>query len=115
MKFVQNPYDMSDLFLDDNVPFVREHLAREMYIDVFKMSLGIHRITSISPVISAIHVHRDWMGFDQATECALVVALLNNTARVNHIITTVTTEELAKHDDPQKVGHPFYYYLDEVM
>ena len=54
------------------------------------------------------------MGFDQATELALVVSLLNNTARFNHIITTVTCEKLATHDDPQRVGHPFYYYLDEA-
>ena len=59
IKFVQNPYAMRDLFLDDNVPFKREHLAREVYVDVFKMPLGIYRITSISSAISAIHVHRD--------------------------------------------------------
>ena len=101
--------------MDDKVPFVREYLAREVYVDVFKMPLGIHRITSKSSAISAIHVHRDWMGFDQATEFALVVSLLNNTPRFNHIIATVTPEELAKHDDPQNVGHPFYYYLVEAM
>ena len=68
----------------------------------------------MSSAISACHVHRDWMGFDQATELALIVSLLNNTARFNHIITQVTPEELATHEDPQKVGHPFYYYLDEA-
>ena len=114
MKFVQNPYDMRDLFLDANVPFERENLGREVYGDVFKTPLGIHRITSISSAISAIHVHRDWMGFDQATELALIASLLNNTARFNHIITQVTPEKLATHEDPQKVGHPFYYYLDEA-
>ena len=85
-----------------------------MYIDVFKMPIGIFRITSISSAISAYHVHCGWMGFDQATEFALVVSLLNNTACFNHIITKVTPEKLATHDNPQKVGHPFYYYLDEA-
>ena len=114
MKFVQNPYDMRDLFMDDNVPFESENLANEVYVDVFKMPIGIFRITSMSSAISACHVHRDWMGVDQATELALIVSLLNNTARFNHIITQVTPEKLATHDDPQKVGHPFYYYLDEA-
>ena len=114
MKFVQNSYDMRDLFIDDTIPFVLEHLAKEEYVSVFKMPIGIFRITSISSAISAIYVHRDWMTFDQATELALVVSLLNNTARFNYIITTVTPEKLATHDDPQKVGHPFYYYLDEA-
>ena len=55
------------------------------------------------------------MRFDQATELALVVSLLNNTARYNYIISTVTPEKLATQNNPQKVGHPFYYYLDETM
>ena len=78
------------------------------------MPIGIFRITSISYGISAVYVHCDWMGFDQAIELALVVAFLNNTARFNHIITKVTSEKLDIHNNPQKVGHPFYYYLDEA-
>ena len=114
MKFVQNPFNMRDLFMDDNVPFQSETLGNEMYVDVFKMPIGIFRITSISSAISAYHLHRDWMGFDQATELALVVSLLNNTARFNHIITKVTADKLATHNDLQKGGHPFYYYMDEA-
>ena len=114
MKFVQNLYDMRCFFLDNNVPFEQEHLAKQVYIPVFKMPISIYRIISIACAISAVHVYCDWMGFDQAIELALVVSLLNNTARFNHIITTVTCEKLATHDDPQKVGHPFYYCLDEA-
>ena len=89
MKFVQNPLDMSDLFLDDNVPFQSQNIGNEVNkvcVDVFKMPLGIFRIISISSAISACYLHCDWMAFDQATELALVVSLLNNTARFNHII-----------------------------
>ena len=117
MKFVQNPLDMSDLFLDDNVPFQSQNIGNKVNkvcVDVFKMPLGIFRIISISSAISACHLHRDWMLFDQATELALVVSLLNNTARFNYIITMVTADKLDTHNDPMKAGHPFYYYMDEA-
>ena len=84
MKFVQNPYDMRNFFLDDNVPFKQENLAKQVYVPVFKMPVGIYRIISISSAISAVHVHCDWMGFDKAIELALVVSLLNNIARFNY-------------------------------
>ena len=53
-------------------------------------------------------------GLIKLQKLALVVSLLNNTACFNHIITTITCEKLATHNNPQKVGHPFYYYLDEA-
>ena len=114
MKFVQNPLDMRNLFMDDYVPLQSANLGNGVYVDVFKMPIGIFRIISISSAIAACHLHCDWMGFDQATELALVVSLLNNTARFNHIITKVTADKLDTHNDPQKVGHPFYHYMDEA-
>ena len=117
MKFVQNPLDMRDLFLDDNVPFQSQNIGNEVNkvcVDVFKMPIGIFRIISISSAISACHLHCDWMAFDQATKLALVVSLLNNTARFNYIITMVTADKLDTHNDPLKAGHPFYYYMDEA-
>ena len=62
MKFVQNPLDMRDLFLDDYVPFQSQNLGNKVnkvYVDVFKMPIGIFRITSISSAISACHLHCD--------------------------------------------------------
>ena len=44
MKFVQNLYDMRDFFLDGNVPFEWEHLAKQVYVPVFKMPIGIYKI-----------------------------------------------------------------------
>ena len=61
MKFVQNPLDMRDLLMDDYVPFQSKNLGNGVYVDVFKMPIGI--LGSLSyhlPFLTVIYIMIRW-------------------------------------------------------
>jgi hypothetical protein len=100
MKFLSDPFDMTDFFLDNNVYYQTEDIGsadgKTITKELLKLPIGISRTLSLSTMISALHIHRDWLHFDQGIEMCLMGCLLNTSARFHH-------------------NHPFLFYLDESM
>jgi hypothetical protein len=83
--------------------------------EVLKLPIGIPRTMSLSTMISALHMHRDWLHFDQGIEICLMGCLLNTGARFHHIFSLMSEAKLNENENEKHHCHPFLYYLEESM
>jgi hypothetical protein len=119
MKFLSDPFDMTDFFLDDHVEYQKDAIGSfqgtTICKEVLKLPIGISRTMSLSTMISALHMHRDWLHFDQGIEMCLMGCLLNTGARFHHIFSSMSVSKLEQMENEKHRNHPFLDYLDESM
>ena len=118
MSFLNDAFDMNDMFLDNHLPYREEnisepntesdpiHYPRIAPLKTLRLPIGLSRPLSMSCYLAPMFHQRKILKFDQAVELAFMASFTNTPLRFHHIVTNMTKKDLEDSNN-----HPVLFYL----
>ena len=111
-RFVTNPNDMRDFFMDDCCPFKTVNIGTPEKIvnqELLSLPVGTSRTLGLSMIISPIYQLGKMLCVDQVVELCWVASFLNSPVRFNEALTRLL--------DSNSVidKHPYYTWMDSTF
>lgn len=118
MSFLNDAFDMTDMFLDKHLPYQEENISEpntesdpNRYppiapLQTLRLPIGLSRPLSMSCYLAPMFHQRKILKFDQAVELAFMASFTNTPLRFHHIVTNMTKKDLEDNSN-----HPVLFYL----
>mmetsp|Transcript_13887 Transcript_13887/g.28326 ORF Transcript_13887/g.28326 Transcript_13887/m.28326 type:complete len:1656 (-) Transcript_13887:317-5284(-) len=108
---VPTPFDRSDFFLDDVLPFKSITIFNEIQDDFILTVIGPSRTLSLSLFIEPIYLLRKRLFLDQRLELCFAASFLSNPFWFDHVLRLLIKRDGDRQDNFQFGLHPFYDWV----
>jgi len=116
-SFCKDPFDLSDFFLDDSLPFDSFSVVSESKpkdsddrADLLKLPIGSSRLISLSIALDTLYQQRHQISTDQLLECCFFASFIASATAFGHVISKIISEDPAFFENN---SHPFYRLMQE--
>ena len=108
---VPTPFDRSNFFLDDVLPFKSISIFEDIHDDFILTAIGPSRTLSLSLFIEPIYLLRKRLMFDQRLELCFAASFLSNPFCFYHFLRLLINRDSDAHDSFQFGLHPFFDWV----
>jgi hypothetical protein len=114
-RTVPTPFDRSNFFLDDVLPFKSITIFGDIQDDFILTSIGPSRTLSLSLFIEPIYLLRKRLMFDQRLELCFAASFLSNPFWFDHVLRLLIKQDCDPRDSFRFGLHPFFDWVQKTQ